>query len=118
MHTRRPLFGLMTVAMLAAPLWLWAACGDDGDLVGNPCRDDRDCDADARCFKGGDFPDGQCSVYCRDSRDCPSDSVCVDKNGGYCAWICRDDRDCRPGYACKFEDERGAPDKSRVCRKG
>jgi hypothetical protein len=117
MRAARSWIGLTTAALLAAPLWLWAACGSDADEIGGPCRDDRDCAPESRCFQGGDFPEGQCSYTCRDSRECPRDTICVDKSGGYCAWLCREDRDCRPGYECKFEDERGASGELKVCRR-
>jgi hypothetical protein len=67
-----------------------AACGhDDGDideLVGATCSDDRDCDE--RCFLGGDFPGGFCSIICDTDNDCPDDTFCMEESGGVCMFAC------------------------------
>ena len=52
-----------------------AACGghDEGDIddvIGAACSTDRDCDS--RCFSGGHFPGGFCSLSCASDNDCPS----------------------------------------------
>ncbi len=94
-----------------------AACardvGPEGDLVGGSCRDREDCVE--RCVKGGDFPDGTCTVDCHDDRDCPGDSWCVDKSGGVCLLGCDVDDDCRGGYDCKDTKREGAGGRVAVC---
>ncbi len=98
-------------------LGLLTACphdvGHDGDLVGGSCRDGGDCVE--RCVKGGDFPEGTCTVDCRDDRDCPGDTWCVDKSGGVCLLGCDADRDCRGGYDCKDTKREGSGGKIAVC---
>lgn len=87
--------------------------GNDSDLVGGSCRDNRDC-VD-RCVEGGDFPDGTCTVECRDDRDCPDNTWCVDKKGGVCLLSCDIDEHCRHDYKCKDTDREGAGGKVDVC---
>ena len=103
-------------------LWVGASCGHgggcggvgfDSDLVGGPCLDDRDCMD--RCLRGGDYPDGTCTVSCSDDVDCPDSTWCVDKAGGVCLLGCGRDDDCRPGYDCKdVKREHGGGD-AAVC---
>ena len=76
--------------------------GGTDDLVGATCRDSRDCVE--RCERGGDFPDGFCTIGCIDDRDCPSDTACTDTHGRVCLFPCRDQRDCDflgPRYGCR-----------------
>jgi hypothetical protein len=97
--------------------FLISACNSDvgleGDLVGGACRDDRDCARE--CLRGGDYPDGMCSVYCFDDRDCPAGTACIDKSGGVCALYCDVNADCRRGYVCDDIKRRGAPGEEWVC---
>lgn len=76
---------LIVVCVLAA-----AACGHgDGDIdqtVGDSCVDDRDCED--RCFLGGDFPGGFCSLACETDNDCPGDTFCMSESGGVCMYAC------------------------------
>jgi hypothetical protein len=97
-----------------------AGCGDDdhigagGLLVGAACRDDFDCASE--CARGGDFPDGTCTLACRNDLDCPGGTFCIDKQGGICLLACGIDAHCRPGYHCKHQKNRGGGD-SDVCIK-
>ena len=109
-------------AWLAALSLFVTSCDDDDhpnpyEFVGNACRDDRDCVLGARCERGGEFPDGSCTIVCRDHRDCPFGSACVDVKGGLCLPSCGSDAFCRPEYHCKVKDDRGDPGESRVCIK-
>src|SRR5690606_19167477 len=95
------------------------ACGDDdmyyGDIVGAACRDDLDCAPGSHCERGGDFPDGTCTLVFRDHYDCPRAASCVDKKGGIRLPGCLINADCRPGYRCRGVDNENAPGSSRVC---
>jgi hypothetical protein len=108
---------LAQLLILFGLILLLGACGsgvgNEGDLVGGPCRDDREC---ARtCVTGGDFPDGTCTVACNDDFDCPSGTACIDKEGGICLLLCNFDSDCRRGYECEDESRRGHSGKATVC---
>jgi hypothetical protein len=99
---------------------LLSACGNDGvgnngGYVGGSCQGDRDCDEE--CLRGGDFPDGTCSVSCNEDYDCPSDTYCVDKEGGHCLLSCDRPADCRGGYTCKGVNNKGHSGESLVCIK-
>ncbi len=87
--------------------------GNDGTLVGGPCRSNSDCEE--YCETGGDFPEGMCTVECRDSQDCPSDTWCIDKKGGICALYCEANDWCRRGYDCKTEKLKGDRGEEFVC---
>lgn len=108
---------MLRAALLVLPFLLGISChggvGNDSDLVGGSCRDDRDCAE--RCVEGGSFPGGTCTVDCRDDRDCPGGTWCIDKAGGVCLLECVDDFDCRGGYECKNEDREGAGGRTHVC---
>lgn len=105
------------VKFLAITLVVLAACGGSSqidDVVGATCGRDSDC-AD-RCYTGGAFPEGFCSISCRSDRDCPSDTVCADKEGGVCMFLCSA-LDCSrlgPRWRCKEEDNRGGG-KDLIC---
>lgn len=111
----RRLFSFLLVVI--ASLSLFIACGDDvgtdGDLVGGACRDSRDCEGD--CERGGDYPEGMCTIPCRDSRDCPEDTWCIDKDGGVCMLGCFENADCRRGYVCKSEKLRRNAGEEFIC---
>jgi hypothetical protein len=100
-------------------LALWAGCddgvGNDGRFIGGPCDGDRDCSSSSRCVRGGDFPDGTCTISCRDDFDCPSGTACIDREGGICLLLCDFDRDCRPRYDCKPRSRRGHSGDATVC---
>ena len=87
---------------------LVAACGhDEGDIddvVGAACSSDRQCDT--RCFIGGDFPGGFCSLSCATDNDCPGDTYCMQEAGGVCMFACPA-FDCQrlgPGWSCHDRD--------------
>lgn len=106
---------LFTVSLFSA-----AACGSDGvgidgALVGGSCDENSDCDEE--CLRGGDFPEGTCSVSCRDDSQCPDGSNCIDKEGGICLLTCERPSDCRGGYTCKGEENEGHGGDSLVCIK-
>ena len=109
---------ILLPALFALSLLFAAACGgdgvgNDGDLVGGPCRDSADC-ADF-CVTGGDFPDGTCTTSCNSDTDCPSGTACIDTEGGICLLLCNFDEDCRRGYDCEDESRRGHPGDATVC---
>ncbi len=110
--TPRALLFAVAVLLLLAP-----ACGDgvgnEGDLVGGPCRDSQDC-ADI-CLTGSDFPEGTCSIPCRFDEDCPGGTACIDEDGGVCLLLCHFDTDCRHGYECDDESRKGHPGNAAVC---
>jgi hypothetical protein len=87
--------------------------GNDSTLVGGSCHDHHDCEH--RCVRGGDFPNGTCTVDCHDDGDCPGGTRCVDRAGGICLLACHDDHDCRGGYDCKRVDREGHGGKIAVC---
>lgn len=89
-------------------VWL-VACGGhhDGGIdntIGATCVSDRNCDD--RCYMGGDFPGGFCSISCTSDHDCPSDTYCMSAADGVCLFACPA-FDCSrlgPGWVCR---ERG-----------
>lgn len=88
--------------------------GDIDSYIGNACTSDRDCDE--RCYLGGNFPGGFCSVACATDNDCPSDTVCIDHDGGVCMYLCTA-QDCTHlgrGWGCHDEDRRSGG-KDNVC---
>jgi hypothetical protein len=89
--------------------------GNDGYVVGGPCRDDLDCARGSFCARGGDFPGGTCAVPCRDDFDCPGGTACISKEGGICLLLCHFDTDCRREYRCKDESRRGHSGSATVC---
>ncbi|MFP4599543.1 MAG: hypothetical protein ACOC9W_01455 [Persicimonas sp.] len=107
---------LLVLLLLSMTL---VSCGDGGEdsrLVGGQCHDNRDCAPEARCLRGGDYPDGFCSVDCAHSGHCPSETECIDNDGGVCLFTCRDDRDCPPRWECEREDLRGERGEAWVCK--
>ena len=86
-----------------------AACGghDAGeidDVIGAMCSTDRDCDS--RCYSGGDFPGGFCSIPCASDNDCPSDTFCMSESDGVCMYACPE-FDCSRlgnGWECRDRD--------------
>ena len=103
---------------LALCLLVLAACGrSSGDIdsyIGATCTTNSQC-AD-RCYTGGNFPMGFCSIPCNSDRDCPSDTVCADEAGGLCMFLCAD-VDCRrlgPNWSCRDKDNVGGG-KDAVC---
>lgn len=85
-------------------------CGRrDGDIdttIGESCLDDRDCDH--RCYLGGHFPGGFCSLECADDGDCPGDTYCMADSGGVCMYVCPP-FDCSrlgTGWQCRERDRR------------
>lgn len=96
-----------------------AACGghDEGDIdnvIGSACTTDRNCDN--RCYLGGDFPGGFCSIPCASDNDCPSDTLCMQKEQGVCMFACPQ-FDCSrlgAGWGCHDED-RLSGGKANVC---
>jgi hypothetical protein len=99
----------------------FAGCGDDDyapyAIVGGACRGNIDCAPGADCQRGGDFPDGTCTLPCNSHLDCISGSACIDTQGGICLVACADNSYCRPGYKCKTKDDRDRRGKSLVCIK-
>ena len=97
------------------------ACGDDdGDpyqVVGAACGSDLDCVPGAQCAKGGDFPDGTCTLPCVGHADCPPVSACVDRMGGVCLVSCSSEQYCREKYKCKDVRDRDGVGDSLVCIK-
>lgn len=107
--------------LLPALLWI-AACGDDEfvgpyGLVGGPCGDAFDCAPGLDCERGGDFPQGTCTLPCRGHYDCPVGTACADVAGGVCLVACSTKFDCRVGYDCKAKRSRGGGGESLVCVK-
>lgn len=87
-----------------------AACGhgegDIDEVVGDACTSDRQCEQ--RCFLGGDFPGGFCSLTCDSDNDCPSDTFCMSESGGVCMFACPG-FDCSrlgAGWACREESRK------------
>ncbi len=83
--------------------------------IGASCSSDRDCQD--RCFVGGDFPGGFCTLTCASDRDCPSDTFCMDVQGGACMYICPD-FDCARlggGWSCRDTGRIGGG-QAAVCR--
>ena len=82
-----------------------AGCGhSDGDIdetIGDTCSDDRDCDQ--RCFLGGDFPGGFCSLACETDNDCPGDTFCMSESGGVHGRTNAAKAGCRSSVAVRTE---------------
>ena len=103
-------------------VWLVAACGghDEGeidDVIGAACASDRDCAS--RCYSGGDFPQGFCSLSCASDNDCPGDTYCMSEDGGVCMYACPA-FDCHrlgAGWACRERDRQNGG-KIDVCSGG
>jgi len=98
------------------------ACGghDTGEIdetIGAACHTDRDCDF--RCYTGGDFPDGFCSLSCASDNDCPGDTYCMVESGGVCMFGCPvfDCRRLGPGWNCRDRDRQNGG-KVNVCSGG
>lgn len=77
--------------LVALCVLVFAACGgrDPGDIdevIGAACTSDRNCAE--RCYLGGEFPDGFCSLPCRSDNDCPIDTYCMEVAGGVCMYAC------------------------------
>ena len=94
-----------------------AACSDDvgtdGGFVGGACFDSRDCRFE--CQRGGEFPEGMCTVACNFDEDCPGGTFCIDTEGGICMLGCDVPQDCRFGYTCRGRGNRGHGGESLVC---
>lgn len=105
------------VALTAAAL----SCGDDDfapySIVGGACRFDGDCAPGARCERGGDFPDGTCTLPCNNHLDCVEGTACIDTQGGICLVSCAYDSYCRLEYKCKDKKDRDGRGSSLVCIK-
>ncbi|PRP96926.1 hypothetical protein ENSA7_67570 [Enhygromyxa salina] len=101
---------LLTAALSLA---CGAPIGNDSPFIGGSCEKDRDCEYE--CAKGGDFPDGTCTVSCEEDRDCPGGTYCVDKDGGVCLLACGVDEDCRSDYSCKDTKREGHKGDAAVC---
>lgn len=115
----RSISGLRVVALASVLLLPALGCGDDDfnpyAIVGGACRDAFDCAPGVDCERGGDFPDGTCTLPCRSHRDCPGGTACVDVRGGLCLIACTNDLHCRERYACRARDSRGERGESFVC---
>jgi|SRR5690348_9267266 hypothetical protein len=88
--------------------------GDIDEVVGAACDSDRECDA--RCYQGGDFPGGFCSLPCETDNDCPGDTYCIRESDGVCMYACPA-FDCRrlgPGWGCR-DKERESGGHVSVC---
>lgn len=107
------LAGFFSIAAMA--LASSGCAGYAGDAVGAPCRDHSDCPGNGRCLRGGDFPDGTCTIPCDGHYDCPGFAACIDKEGGVCLETCSRDRDCRSRYECSEERNRGSSGRTPVC---
>ena len=86
-------------------------CGDgEADLaaVGAECGSDAHCARGSTCMRGGDYPDGMCTIRCSHSGQCPDYAVCADKDGGVCLVTCSVDNECPVGWECKNRDLEGA----------
>ena len=90
--------------------------GNQGEVVGGPCRDGVDCDDESFCSGDSDFPDGMCTIECRDDLDCPNGTACVDRDSGVCALLCNFDEDCRRPYDCKETSRHGHSGDVTACR--
>jgi hypothetical protein len=78
--------------------------GDIDDVIGAACSTDRDCES--RCYSGGDFPGGFCSLPCASDNDCPGDTYCMSESGGVCMFACPvfDCSRLGPGWECRDEN--------------
>ncbi|HRC55842.1 MAG TPA: hypothetical protein PKU97_07955 [Kofleriaceae bacterium] len=98
---RRSSIWVFTVLALASV----AGCADApvSRAVGARCDTDRECDE--RCYTGGDFPGGFCSIGCRSDTDCPQDARCARQlAGGICLLSCADNAACEflgPAWECQ-----------------
>jgi hypothetical protein len=110
---------LAAIAVLVVAATL--GCGDDDhgpyELIGSSCRTAADCHPGLDCRRGGDFPDGTCTLPCTSHLDCPRYSACVDTGGGLCLVSCADDSFCRDKYKCKDKNDEDGNGKSLVCIK-
>lgn len=81
---------MKSLVIALACAFVAAACGHDGgdidEVVGDSCTSDRQCEE--RCFIGGDFPGGFCSLSCSSDNDCPEDTFCMTASGGVCMFAC------------------------------
>src|SRR5689334_16632876 len=115
-HIRTSVAALALFASVAA-----LGCGDDDygpyTVVGEACRADIDCAPGADCLRGGDFPEGTCSLPCNTHFDCTPGTACIDTQGGVCLVACGNDSYCRPGYKCKSKHDRDGVGDSLVCIK-
>ena len=71
--------GLLSVVALIALLATVSGCGDRAATIGNPCKENSDCDTGA--LRG----------------------VCMKSvmSGGYCTMLCEKDAECvKPGFTC------------------
>lgn len=98
------------------------ACGGHGEgdidpVVGAACASDRDCES--RCYIGGDFPGGFCSMSCASDNDCPGDTYCMSESGGVCMFSCPAFDCSRLGAGWECHDrERQNGGKVNVCSGG
>jgi hypothetical protein len=96
-------------------------CGDDDygpyEIVGGQCRSNAECAPGADCQRGGDFPDGTCTLPCNSHIDCTAGTACIDTQGGICLVACANDSYCRAGYKCKTKHDRDGRGDSLVCIK-
>ncbi len=97
-------------------LVLLVGCGGDqiDSFIGAECTRDSQCEE--RCFQGGNYPGGFCSIACASDNDCPSDTVCIEHDGGVCMFLCSE-LDCSrlgPRWGCHDEDRRTGG-KDNVC---
>jgi hypothetical protein len=108
---------LNRVLLLASFVALFGlSCGGDKFTeVGAECRGDSDCAADSFCLRGGDYPDGLCTVSCDHSGHCPSHTECIDREGGICMVTCSHNRDCPDRWKCDDKRRRGDPGEADVC---
>ena len=95
------------IGLLGAMLLVTFACSSPNvsRSLGAQCSTRDDCEE--RCERGGDYPDGICTVACERDRDCPSSARCVDKEGGICLFDCGSDPDCEflgAGWRCNGVD--------------
>jgi len=111
----------LTLALAIAAVLAALGCGDDDygpyNVVGSACRTDLDCAPGADCRRGGDFPDGTCTLPCNSDLDCPRYSACIENAGSLCLISCSSDAHCRDKYKCKDKNNRDNTGKSLVCIK-
>ena len=106
---------LSALVVLLTCLVLGCGVGNDGDVVGGPCRDDTDCASGSFCLAEKDFPGGTCTVRCGSHDDCPSDTRCVEEDNGVCLLECYEPEECRGGYTCKGKKNQSGGGESLVC---
>jgi hypothetical protein len=91
--------------LVAGLFSLASACGNEvgieGTVVGGDCAVNAECDIEAQCRTGEDWPAGYCARLCATDADCPEGSVCTD-DGNFCLQSCETDDECRVDdrYAC------------------